>query len=570
MGSPPWNTLDDQPMVRQLRAMKLKTSMWRRVSRSEGGKTLLVGSISLLSRRTNAYDEAAHALFMDLPLAEAVLRALDEEQRVLEARRLELCKRLSKCTTINEACSQLADSLREMFDWPHVSVYRVDRGSDVVNRVASSRAHGAGYSDSVPHTQNIKLGLLGHVVKSRLVVNVGNVADEPMYLPGPDADLVVSELLVPILFANEGLVRFIINVDDPRREAFSQQHEVLLSDLAKEVAGSMQRITEVVFLTDCFNNVADPIIATDAKLKIRRVNIAAAALFGFATTEVMRGTLFSDYFEDTKAFANLRQDKREQLGELRLKRAARDGATLTVYVERRNFPDPPGGHVFISRDLSKVQLELLERAAYEIAVETQAPLSAATSYLQRLMARFDESGKRDAEKVLRHLARIKGSYLRLSMYNSEARGNGTKPCVISLNGEVRALRASLVSEEVAKVDIDDRQAPSLEIEADPTEISIVLETLLTKLIRAAPEDGKVTITLQDEPSAAVLIMRGKLPARREDNFSAFLFQRACADDQRADPLLRELTARQGGVLTMEANGGGDTEFRLRFPLRSSS
>jgi PAS domain S-box-containing protein len=572
MRAPPWDTMDDEPMVQQMRRMALKTSMWRQVRRAERGIEKMVASITLLSTRPNAYDEKDLKLFNDLPLVEAVLRAQDNEQDEVNLRRLQLFKDLNHCITADQACALLAHALVEMFGWFQVSLFRVDHSADLVCLVYSADKDIPGQSAAPvkaqeEYEQHITAGVLGRVVASSEVENIGDVRRDRTFLIGPNRGTVVSELAVPIVFANR--VRFIINVDDPRIDAFSSEHARVLKEIAHEVAGALQRITDVAFLTECFDNASDPIIATDAKLRIRKVNPAAAALFGLPTPDTVQGRI-TDYFEDPEPFEALKTSKKEKLGELQVKQRSDSQPAATAFVTRKDFPDTLGGHVFIARDLRDirraVQLEFLEAAAYEIAIETQAPLTLATAYLEKLVQRLDAPEQRQLEKALRQLGRVKNSYTRLAMYNREARKGSREICAFNLNGELQALRATLGTEELSKVDID-VTVPSIEVEADHAQVTIVLESLLSTLLRAAPETGRVRIRLARDADDVVVTFKGKLPPPRHAGVRTAALASIRADLRRADPLLRALMRLQGGSLTMNPDDNGETEFVLRFPPR---
>lgn len=574
MSNPPWNRMQDEPVVRQMTGMGLQRSLWRLISRGEGAQRKPVATITLLSRNKDAYTDSDRQLLDKLPLVEAVLRALDNERRELEAARLRLFQGLNRASSAREACTLMAKALVEMFDWAHVSLFRVDHGTEMIHLV-DWEWNAAGSAGQAPgrapdYQQHFSAGVLGRVVRTRKAQNIGDVAKDENFVPGPHPERVASELAVPIVFANEDRVRFIINVDDPRLEAFSTEHVRLLTEIADEVAGVMQRISQVAFLTECFDNASDPIIATDARLRIRKVNPAAAALFGFVTPEAVRGSI-TDYFEDAQLFEGLADSKRENLGELKLKqRGDADLPAASAFVTRKDFPDTLGGHVFIARDVRDIrrtlQLEVLSKAAYEVAVETQAPLALAISHLQALASRSDGVDQRDLQKTVRQLERVKNSYSRLALYDRDAKRVPRHVCRINLNGELHSLRGSLTREEAERVVLQE-DAQSVEVMGDHVQVRIVLETLLSVLVRAAPENDPVRVRIASDDGADFVYFLGKLPTPVEGSGPPTGAEVALADSRRADPLLRLLMGSQGGSLQAhEVNG--KTEFALRFTRES--
>lgn len=607
MSEPPWSDMADEPMCRQMRAMDLQSSMWRRITRGEGEDERTVAIMTLLSRERGAYDEQHLALFNQLPLIEAVLCSLDHAERVRDRRQLRMFRDLNRCVDIQGACRCLSDALIEIFDWQHVSLFRIDSARDAIVRVASARRGDDGLAVDTgvswgDYSQGIDQGILGRVARTLAPQKIPDVRRDAEYLPTPDGEPIRSELAVPILFPEGERVRFIVNVDDPRVNAFSRDHVRQLADIAHEVAGAMERISDLTLMTECVNNVSDPIIATDAKLRIRRVNPAAEALFGVAR-KALEGRSLLTLFQNPEPLAALLDgtEAGDRIGELR---ACRPGAAVDegpdvppsaatsaapqaasdatadgtpVFITRRDFPGKLGGHVFIARDLRpirrSVQLEFLEDTAYELAVETQAPLGMAMSCLEdQLEAAFqsdaarEQTRGRELQTVLRQLGRVKHAFTRLAMYNREARVASRVASTIRIDCEIDALLASLAASERRKV-VFETAARKVEVEADHMQLHIVVESLLSVLLRAAPETAMVRLTLVPDDELVYLRLRGRLPpARRHgERFSAP--EAAQADLRLANPLLGKLMKNQGGALKAGVLPDGDTEFVLSFPRR---
>lgn len=610
MSEAPWAEMADEPICRQMHAMALKSSMWRRITRGQGDDERTVATLTLLSRERGAYDETQQALFNQLPLVETVLCALDHAAQQRDERQLRLFRDLNRSTDIQGACRCLADALVEIFDWAHVALFRVDSARDAIVRVASARRDAMGHAVDTgaiwgDDVRDIRQGVLGHVVESMSAVNVPDTTRTDAFGPPPEDPSIRSVLAVPILFDDAERVRFIVHVDDPRVNAFSRDHVARLTGLAAEVAGAMQRISDLTLLAECVDNVSDPIIATDARLRIRRVNRAAEQLFDRSRQQLVGQSLLP-LFEDPQPLEALLRgtEAGERIGEMRVARppcestsgdagssvepAAAAGVSgaaepppTSVFVTRRDFPGQLGGHVFIARDLRpirrSVQLEFLEETAYELAVETQAPLGLAMSWLesqletaheatQKSAARGDTTRMRDLQAVLRQLGRVKHAFTRLAMYNREARNRSRLPCVIRLDSELQALLASLTVSERAKVELKGFEQ-AVEIEADHTQLHIAVESLLSVLLRASPETGRVLLTLVPDDDAVFLRLRGKLPPARRQGARFGAPEAAQADLRLANPLIARLMKSQNGSFKLNALPDDTTEFVLGFPHR---
>ncbi|ALV09040.1 GAF domain-containing protein [Roseateles depolymerans] len=635
MSNPPWSSMAEEPICRQMAAMNLKTSMWRRITRGEGDRKRTVAIMTLLSRTRDAYDETHLAQFNQLPLVEAVLCSLDFSERARSQRQLRMFRDLNRCVDIQGACRCLADALVEIFDWSRVSLFRIDSAREKVVRVASARRGddglaidtGASWGD---YQQHVDEGVLGRVVRTLQPQKVPDVRQDPDYIETPDGESIRSELAVPIVFSDGERVRFIINVDDPRISAFSREHVRQLTDIAQELAGAMERISDLTLLAECVDNASDPIIATDARLRIRRVNRAAEMLFD-CNRSALIGKSLLEYFEDPRPLEALLDgtEAGERIGELTVRIAPGASATSassaaaassqaspafadpvalqahgsesslagvdgmhapassrSVFVTRRDFPERLGGHVFVARDLApirrSVQLEFLEQTAYELAVETQAPLSLAMAWFERqieasMSPTAHRAGSADAAdaadaaalttdlvSVLRQLGRVKHAFTRLAMYNREARNRSRQLCTIRLDSELHALLAGLTVTERAKVQPQTFDQV-VEIEADHTQLHIVVESLLSGLLRAAPETGKVLLTLVPDDQTVFLRLQGKMPPgrRRGNRFGSL--EAAQADIRLAHPLISRLMKGQNGSFKVNALPDDVTEFVLGFP-----
>lgn len=610
MSNPPWSSMAEEPICRQMAAMNLKTSMWRRITRGEGDRKRTVAIMTLLSRTREAYDETHLAQFNELPLVEAVLCSLDFSERERSQRQLRMFRDLNRCVDIQGACRCLADALVEIFDWSRVSLFRIDSAREKVVRVASARRGedglaldtGASWGD---YQQRFDEGVLGRVVRTQQAQKVPDVRLDPDYIETPDGESIRSELAVPIVFSDGERVRFIINVDDPRISAFSREHVRQLTDIAQELAGAMERISDLTLLAECVDNASDPIIATDARLRIRRVNRAAEMLFDCPRTDLMGKSLLA-YFEDPRPLEALLDgtEAGERIGELTVRippdasaqpvavRAPGADSSLygpdgvpaeasvkSVFVTRRDFPERLGGHVFVARDLApirrSVQLEFLEETAYELAVETQAPLSLAMAWFERRIeaaARSpagsgefaDPTATKDLVSVLRQLGRVKHAFTRLALYNREARNRSRQLCTIRLDSELQALLAGLTVTERAKVHPQTFDQV-VEIEADHTQLHIVVESLLSGLLRAAPETGRVLLTLVPDDHTVFLRLQGKMPPGRRRGTRFGSLEAAQADIRLAHPLISRLMKGQNGSFKVNALPDDVTEFVLGFP-----
>jgi diguanylate cyclase (GGDEF)-like protein len=153
-------------------------------------------------------------------------------------------KELTALTALYEATRaiELSDSLDEVLDnilrrseeligFEHCALMLVDEstGELVVKRVR-------GYGDRVSQVLGLRLatsrGLSGWAAENRESVRVGDVVDDPRYVAGLEEAR--SNMAVPLVVGSE--LAGVINVESPRANAFTAEHEKLLTVLGSQAA----------------------------------------------------------------------------------------------------------------------------------------------------------------------------------------------------------------------------------------------------------------------------------------------------------------------------------------------
>jgi PAS domain S-box-containing protein len=588
MEEPLWRRFRDDPAVRELLGAGIRSALRRDVRR--GGDVL--GSVTLMSRRQNGFSEEQRRIFEQLPIDATVLQALSFEEKQATAARLALLKALNRCTTLEDACDVLARTLVESFGWSHVSILRCDHLDGMIHLLAQHCEAADNPIRLTDHYQQpIDEGILGRVVKTRSVQNVPNVLSDRDYTPGVSSTDIRSELCVPVFAEDDkDVVRWIINVEDTRESAFAADEQVALEEVASQVGGLIHRISVLYVLTECFENASDPVFVTDGALRVRRANRAAAILLGFKDKAGVSGDL-ADFFSDSQARARLVGGPPGDLGEFVIRRVGERGAdvpdasltTIPVFLTRQDLPAGLTGSIFIARDTRAmrrtVELELLEKAAYEVAVETSSPLALAVCELEhigRVMAippspPATGPGSRDemrrVSKVLRLLARVRHGYAKLAMFNPRARPQPSELSRLNLRAEIEALAADLSESDRVQVTVQGSGVPA--INGDHFQLGTILEALLSELLRYAPESQPVEAALAVTDSHVTVRLRGFIRAQGAGSDAARQWSQARAELSIARPLIDEFMQFHRGEFGEATLPDQRTEFTLRFPTAAA-
>jgi len=580
---PTWAPFKSDPAVKEILRAGMRSVLRRDVHRD--GRT--VCSITLMSRELDGFDRERQDLFMSAPVAGVVLQAYEHFEKTRVAQRLELLKSLNRCTSVAEACELIAHRLVDIFDWSHVSIFRVDRSAGTVRLLAQHWQSDDPIRLPQHYEQPQGIGVLGRVVTTGKPQNVGNVKSDPDYLRSVRSGRVVSELCVPVFSKSEPGVRWIINVEDEQENAFAFDELMALEELAEEIGAMVQQVSDLFFLTQCFEHASEAVFVTDAHLDLRKVNPAGAHLLGFKDAAKVKGNL-CDYLVDPAACTRLSAPAAGDLGEFvvkqtgvrrvkqpgesRRRKSAHNYPTVPVFVSRRDFPEGLTGSIFIARDTSAmrrtVQAAILEKAAYSIAAETCTPLSAAMSDLERLGATSggDQASNRQAlQRMLRQLSRVQQSYRRLAMFDAEARPKPSFFALLNVQSELEALARNLADSGRITIEPPASGKAAL-VQGDHFQINFVLETLLIAMLRYAPESEPVVATLSVEADEVTIQLRGYLDAAIPEQQLGAPWVASDADMAIAKPLIDEFLANHNGTWLGAVRKDRRAEIDIKLPL----
>jgi hypothetical protein len=286
-----------------------------------------------------------------------------------------------------------------------------------------------------------------------------------------------------------------------------------------------------------------------------------------------------DYLEDPAARARLSAPVPGDLGEFVLKQVSplrqesrRPPPTIPVFVSRRDFPTGLTGSIFVARDTTSmrqtVQEGILEKAAYSVAVETCTPLSAAISELEEI-AKKSPGDDASLRRVLRQLGRVRHGYLRLAMFNPDARPTASTFALLNVQSELEALARNLA--DPARLQV----APAVPgaspvIEGDHFQLAFAIETFLVTMLRYAPEEEPVTASVSVAGREVEVRLRGYLDGGMPAQQSDAPWVPSDADMVIAKPLIDEFISNHHGSWLGSVRSDRRAEVNLRFPLPNRS
>jgi len=133
--------------------------------------------------------------------------------------------------TLEELLAEVLERARELIGFEHAAVMLLDEESGRL-----TVEHLSGYGDQAEEIRRTSLasgqGLAGWAAANRESVRVGDVSQDPRYVSGLEE--AQSNLAVPLIIGNR--VAGVINVESERLDAFTPEHEKMLTVLGTHAA----------------------------------------------------------------------------------------------------------------------------------------------------------------------------------------------------------------------------------------------------------------------------------------------------------------------------------------------
>ncbi len=201
-------------------------------------RSKLVGVIDLQSTREHAFSVQDRSLLV--LIASRVATAIDNARLYRRVERqnrtlrvlAHLSQEFSSILEIDELLTKIAVTVRALINFDSFSIFLVDEEHGLLRCRFSQRY------DQKATIQNLALGrgLTGAAAESKQVVRVGDVTQDPRYIP-TDTDI-RSEVAVPLILHDR--VIGVMDLESERPSFFTDDHVRALSLLAPQIATSVE------------------------------------------------------------------------------------------------------------------------------------------------------------------------------------------------------------------------------------------------------------------------------------------------------------------------------------------
>ncbi len=484
---------------------------------------------------------------------------LQREQRLYD-----LHRGMVKCSSYIEVAELLARSLANEHRWQHVSVFKASESDRMFKLLAEVSADG---DRSAPvQEQPLSQGVLGYVYATRKAVNIEDVSSDPSFVQVFRVGWldVRSEMCVPIQW--DGRVQWLVNVEDTRIAAFSDDECSDLSAFLDEAGETLSRLSRQYLLESALATSSDAVFVTDNQAEIVMVNPAAVLLLESPAPQDLYGP-FENIFKDPEVGRRIFEVKGVAAHEIELRR--RDGNGVPVLISGSALPDDFSRKVFVAKDLTLVrrmrQLETLRRLFQEVAIQTHTPLALIDTWLRELKCLATDSHSREyCARALRQLKKVEISYDRLALsVDSENLITQVDPQLVDVGVELQRVMTEFPESETARISIDDfGELPYVSF--DPFHLEFIFASVVAYLMRFVQFGSTVRIGCDRSTGAITLTFRALIPADTEVIARDRSLARARFDFALGEPIIETLMTRNNGLYRRTT--GEHTSIRLEFRL----
>lgn len=528
----------------------------------------LVAALTLFRHGKSAFGTEDEKLLRRLRLRAAVRAAYFSFQHAEDAFRMRFQQELAACNRTEEIADTIV-KMQDRYGWRHISVFRVDHAQ---RRLRLLRQAPLLIPDD--YDQDIGVGVMGHVLEHQpdqgiKIDDIDASEHGGVYISLPDRECpqslkMISEMCVPVAWG--GTVRWLVNVEDPRQCAFSDEEFVSLKELMSEVGQLVETMAERLRSAEVFELTHDALFIVDEDNHISRMNPAADSLLG----KDAKDKKLEAFLPDNAKSGVILEGGSFHSTETTIRRT--DGVETKVLISGSAPAADIPGRLFVAKDLRAYErtqeLKALGQVFLEVAMQTQTPLSLAASGLHRL-GTGDVEGEDPAslaERIQRELNKIQLTLEKMSLYHEGESDVPCEPIATDLWRLVERVRQGLPEADQKRVSITG--VKDLYVLADPFRTEFVLRCLLAYLVdyRTGSRDVSIELARSDglgtvNFSGYVLGNQHLLPGEQA------LVSRLRAYLALSEPVIRKFVKdQQKGSFMQRVSKDGQAFFTVGLPI----
>jgi PAS domain S-box-containing protein len=566
--------LERNPVVKRLIEMGFRSLLMHPVCPDSD----VEATISLWKKAPNYFHQADEELLGRLRVDKVVGVGLFFRERKRQNFLRQLIQSTSGSTAFNEGfqkhiAGKIARGMVDFYDWQHSSIFEVRPKEGKFKLLG--QAHGPqGFELKEDYAQDLDNGLLGKAYAKCDYVISGDVTRDPDYKAPPEPHTPMrSELCYPVVINNE--VLWLLNVEDPRRDAFNAAD----IDLLKIVVAELQQFLDLVFaqttLTQIVQAANDGVVYVDFSGRIIKMNSSAEKMLGLDESAAALRPL-TDFVSEHEALYNLLSSEHwtqiESTARESVELKDAKGEPFRARVQVHYLPSSAGHFVVFLEDLRQVELleslEAMTGTLREIAMQTRLPLGLAHSALKSLATSADPAVAEVANRALYQMRKADRVFEGIVLHGEV--GEQVSPFFqeLLIKDIVDKVIDELSGGQPHVIDVTClEQLPP--VSGDTYQLGFVFESVLNFLVKSRPPNGRISVRGDIAPPDVVITCEGSGPFRKS---GAVARTDAMARAQLEVALGRSVLARfvednhSGQLSGPDEGSDGKIRFRISLPF----
>ncbi|MGA2403794.1 MAG: PAS domain S-box protein, partial [Syntrophobacteraceae bacterium] len=434
------------------------------------------------------------------------------------------------------------------------------------------RAGKVAYRLPVDYEQDIREGVLGYVYRTREPANISNVQQDGRFKhifkrPGKGSRQMISELCLPIITRD---LFWILNIEDSRSNVFAEEEVQSLKDLLDNIKVFLDLAWLRFVLKQTLESTSDLVIVTDRKGRINKVNPSVKEFLGYEVKE-LKNKNFKDRFKNRDQAESIEKTYKSLSDRVTLLR--KDGGEVDVLLSSADLPKPISGKVYIAKNLKyerrAEELEYLGKMFYEIAMQTQTPLSLVFSWLNGFREELTTKESREnLDSTIRQLRKLELTFDRMALYDKDKSAVQYNEMRFDIQEVIRGVWDDFPKAELNKIETQLEEGLPY-VRGDLFQLTFCIETILAYLLRFVPEDRKITLSMSRSEHGIGIAISGfshdPSSVVGEDNTLRRLVSRSRTEMALGEKTIRSFIDNHKGKFDVVQVDSESVTFRIELP-----
>jgi PAS domain-containing protein len=373
-----------------------------------------------------------------------------------------------------------------------------------------------------------------------------------------------SELCIPIRL--RGRVLWILNLEDPRRNAFNQQEIATLLRIVSEIDATLDRLFQGLVLSQILEVLPEAVVLSNTSGSMLICNESARALFEIG--ESLKECNLSQFLLGPDLSAAL-SEKVSPTRSTEVK-GLRDKRT-PVRMSKSLLPEEYDHVVLLLQDVTELRwetdVERLKAALAEAASQVRVPLSLISSFVQQIARKASDPVLAElASKSVRQLGRVELTYDRVfASYDANQ-----FPSRYSVRVDIDRVLGHILDELPASDRKSVKVTPcdgSTFVLAEPYRLLFALESMLSYLLRSRADSNQIALRVFKPDSSHVEIaMTGRVEPADPSGDLEKMVEATRAQIALGGDSIRRIASESNGTFTREQKPNGRERLTMRLQL----